>query len=196
MEFWRENQQSLGTGFLSFLFLFTVSILCSACTNTPLVLSEFNYLDLVSIRPWNTRKARLVSSSPGQNDRPPQLYAWPSTRRHRSPDCDILSQTIRPIPVNVYRGTRRRFRKSVMATTEPVKRLTPQEIVGKLDSQFEKALESGDLSFFPSTVHKHTDTGVDVSFSSFISVSKLDDIPTVAFLVELSTSIRPLSRLA
>ena len=68
-----------------------------------------------------------------------------------------------------------------MVTTEPVKRLTPQEIVGKLDSQFDKALESGDLSFFPSTVHEHTDTGVDVSFSSFISVSKLDDSPRCGF---------------
>jgi len=51
-----------------------------------------------------------------------------------------------------------------MAATEPVKRFTPQEIVAKLDSQFEKARESGDLLFFPSTVHKHTDVGVDVCF--------------------------------
>ena len=52
-----------------------------------------------------------------------------------------------------------------MTTTEPTKRFTPEEMVGKLDSQFEKAHESGDLLFFPSTVHKHTDVGVDVSFS-------------------------------
>jgi hypothetical protein len=51
-----------------------------------------------------------------------------------------------------------------MATAGPVKRFTPQEIVGRLDSQFEKARESGDLLFFPSTVHKHTDVGVEVSF--------------------------------
>lgn len=49
-----------------------------------------------------------------------------------------------------------------MASTEPVKRLTPQEILAKVDSQFEKARESGDLLFFPSTVYKHTDIGVDV----------------------------------
>ena len=63
-----------------------------------------------------------------------------------------------------------------MASTEPVKRFTPQEIVAKLDSKFEKARESGDLLFFPSTVHKHTDVGVDVCFplplSSRISESR------------------------
>lgn len=48
-----------------------------------------------------------------------------------------------------------------MAATEPAQRFTPQEIVGNLDSQFEKARESGDLSFFPSTVYKHTDVGVE-----------------------------------
>lgn len=54
-----------------------------------------------------------------------------------------------------------------MATTEPVKRLTPQEVIAKLDPQFEKACESGDLLFFPSTVHKHTDAGIDVRFIPF-----------------------------
>ena len=49
-----------------------------------------------------------------------------------------------------------------MAATESDKRFTPREIVAKLDSQFEKARESGDLLFFPSTVHKHTDVGIDV----------------------------------
>ena len=51
-----------------------------------------------------------------------------------------------------------------MTPTEPVKRFTPQEIVAKLGPQFERARESGDLLFFPSTVHKHTDVGVDVRF--------------------------------
>lgn len=54
-----------------------------------------------------------------------------------------------------------------MAATEPVRRFTPQEIVAKLDSQFEKARGSGDLLFFPSTVHKHTDAGIDVRFLPF-----------------------------
>ena len=62
-----------------------------------------------------------------------------------------------------------------MATTEPTKRFTPQEIVARLDSQFERARESGDLLFFPSTIHKHTDVGVDVRslHFSFIRNSKL-----------------------
>ena len=49
-----------------------------------------------------------------------------------------------------------------MATTEPPKRFTPQEIVTKLGPQFENARESGDLFFFPSTTHRHTDAGIDV----------------------------------
>lgn len=75
---------------------------------------------------------------------------------------------LRPSPVTLHRDTRRRLRKirrMVMTTPGSVRRLTPQEILGKLDSQFEKARESGDLSFFPSTVHKHTDIGVDVTSS-------------------------------
>lgn len=56
-----------------------------------------------------------------------------------------------------------------MTAAEPVKRFTPQEIVAKLDSQFKKARESGDLLFFPSTVHKHTDVGVDVRFTLLLS---------------------------
>jgi len=62
-----------------------------------------------------------------------------------------------------------------MTSTEPVKRFTPQEVVAKLDSQFEKARESGDLLFFPSTVHKHADAGVDVR--SFLSSSFHDSEP-------------------
>ena len=56
-----------------------------------------------------------------------------------------------------------------MAATEPVQRFTSQEIIAKLGSQFEKARESGDLLFFPSTVHKHTDAGIDVRFLLFVS---------------------------
>ena len=56
-----------------------------------------------------------------------------------------------------------------MATTEPVQRFTPQEIIAKLGPQFERARESGDLLFFPSTVHKHTDAGIDVRFLLFVS---------------------------
>ena len=56
-----------------------------------------------------------------------------------------------------------------MATPEPIKRFTPQEIITKLDSQFEKARRSGDLLFFPSTVHKYTDAGIDVRFLLFSS---------------------------
>lgn len=68
-----------------------------------------------------------------------------------------------------------------VTTTGPVKRFTPQEIVGKVDSQFEKARESGDLLFFPSTVHKHTDVGVDVS-----STLPLCNLITVLLLASLA----------
>jgi|ERR1700722_13107255 len=35
-------------------------------------------------------------------------------------------------------------------------------IISKLPSSFDKALSSGDLIFFPSTVHKHSENGVEV----------------------------------
>ena len=64
---------------------------------------------------------------------------------------------VRPTPLSSHRDTRRQSAKRVMVATEPVKRFTPQEIVARLDCQFEKAREPGDLLFFLSTVHKHTD---------------------------------------
>ena len=44
------------------------------------------------------------------------------------------------------------------------------EIVAKLPEAFERARASGDLLFFPSTVHTHSEAGVDVSapFRSFL----------------------------
>jgi len=82
-----------------------------------------------------------------------------------------------------------------MSTTEPVNRFTPQEIIAKLDSQFEKARQSGDLLFFPSTVHKHTDVGVDVRFSLSSSLSatrnhslhrSVEELPNVQYLMIVS----------
>jgi ATP adenylyltransferase len=37
------------------------------------------------------------------------------------------------------------------------------EIISKLSSAFDKAKLSGDLLFFPSTVHKHVELGIEVS---------------------------------
>ena len=82
-------------------------------------------------------------------------------------DLRVAKVHPKPIPATRRRDTRRGFGQRVMSTTEPVKRFTPQEVLAKLDSQFERARESGDLLFFPSTVHKHTDVGVDVSFLLF-----------------------------
>lgn len=39
---------------------------------------------------------------------------------------------------------------------------TVKEIISKLPEAFDKALEQGDLLFFPSTVHKHTESNVEV----------------------------------
>jgi len=71
-----------------------------------------------------------------------------------------------------------------MATTEPIKRFTPQEIVAKLDSQFERARESGDLLFFPSTVHKHADVGVDFEIRLCPALQKKPTPPNVAMTQE------------
>lgn len=38
----------------------------------------------------------------------------------------------------------------------------PSEVISKLPESFEKGLASGDLLFFPSTVYKHEDYGVQV----------------------------------
>jgi hypothetical protein len=39
---------------------------------------------------------------------------------------------------------------------------TPTEIIAKLPERFTKAREEGDLLFFPSTIHKHEEFGVEV----------------------------------
>ena len=39
---------------------------------------------------------------------------------------------------------------------------TPADIIAQLQSSFDKAKESGDVLFFPSTVHKHSEFGVEV----------------------------------
>ena len=41
--------------------------------------------------------------------------------------------------------------------------LTPTEIIEKIPESFDKAQAAGDLLFFPSTVHKHSECDVDVS---------------------------------
>ena len=101
--------------------------------------------------------------------------------RRATTDLRIITSRPRPIPftpVSLHHDTRRRFGQRVMATTEPVKRFTPQEVIAKLDSQFDKARESKDLLFFPSTIHRYTDIGVDVRFFLF---SPLPQLETVVF---------------
>jgi hypothetical protein len=39
---------------------------------------------------------------------------------------------------------------------------TPADVIAQLPASFAKAKESGDLLFFPSTVHKHSECGVEV----------------------------------
>lgn len=51
------------------------------------------------------------------------------------------------------------FKSSASMKTMPS---TPTEIIAQLPTGFERARESGDLLFFPSTVHKHQEFGVEV----------------------------------
>jgi hypothetical protein len=46
--------------------------------------------------------------------------------------------------------------------------MLPPEILAKIPQSYEKALASGDLFFFPSIVHRHTDSGVNVR--DFVSI--------------------------
>ncbi len=46
---------------------------------------------------------------------------------------------------------------------------TPAEIIKQLPANFEKAKEAGDVLFFPSTIHKHSEFGVEVCESVFFS---------------------------
>jgi ATP adenylyltransferase len=41
--------------------------------------------------------------------------------------------------------------------------MSPAEILNKLGPVFEKAQAEGDLLFFPSTIVKHSDAGIEVS---------------------------------
>lgn len=45
---------------------------------------------------------------------------------------------------------------------------TPADVIAQLPAGFDKAKESGDLLFFPSTVHKHSEFGVEVSLSPLV----------------------------
>ncbi len=42
------------------------------------------------------------------------------------------------------------------------------ELVRQIPTSYEKAVTSGDLLFFPSTVHKHVDVDVEVSDSALL----------------------------
>jgi ATP adenylyltransferase len=46
--------------------------------------------------------------------------------------------------------------------------VSPAEILARLPSSFEKARESGDLFFYPSTIRKHKEFGVEVQLPSRI----------------------------
>lgn len=39
---------------------------------------------------------------------------------------------------------------------------SPAEIITRIPTQFAKAKQDGDLFFYPSTVHSHTEIGIDV----------------------------------
>jgi hypothetical protein len=58
---------------------------------------------------------------------------------------------------------------------------TPADVIAQLPASFAKAKESGDLLFFPSTVHKHSECGVEVFsvFSCFIFCVLADGSPLV-----------------
>lgn len=56
-----------------------------------------------------------------------------------------------------------------------------QQLFSRVQSAFDEALNSGDLLFFPSTVHQHLDSGVQVNdpitTSSWLDLLRLTRIP-------------------
>jgi ATP adenylyltransferase len=44
--------------------------------------------------------------------------------------------------------------------------MTPAEILTKLGPSFEKAKAEGDLLFFPSTIAKHRESGIEVTLKA------------------------------
>ena len=42
------------------------------------------------------------------------------------------------------------------------KTMSPQDIISKVSTSFHKALDSKDIFFFPSTITKHVELGVEV----------------------------------
>ncbi|PCH43417.1 ATP adenylyltransferase [Wolfiporia cocos MD-104 SS10] len=66
---------------------------------------------------------------------------------------------------------------------------TPAEIIVKLPEAFEKARESGDLLFFPSTVHKHRDSDVEFEIRLCPALQKKPALPTPHF--ETAAALQP-----
>ncbi|KAG7098802.1 hypothetical protein E1B28_000707 [Marasmius oreades] len=65
--------------------------------------------------------------------------------------------------------------------------MLPQEIIAKLPSQYEKALASGDLFFFPSSVHHHYESGVEYEIRLCPALQKKPQLPPPDFSSTVET---------
>ncbi|KAH9935653.1 HIT-like protein [Fomitopsis serialis] len=59
--------------------------------------------------------------------------------------------------------------------------MTPAEIIAKIPESFDKAQEAGDLLFFPSTIHKHSEFDVDFEIRLCPALQQKPNLPTPHF---------------
>jgi len=59
--------------------------------------------------------------------------------------------------------------------------LTPTKIIAKIPESFDKAQEAGDLLFFPSTIHKHSEFDVDFEIRLCPALQQKPNLPTPHF---------------
>ncbi|KAL0578298.1 bifunctional AP-4-A phosphorylase/ADP sulfurylase [Marasmius crinis-equi] len=59
--------------------------------------------------------------------------------------------------------------------------MLPPEIISKVSTQYEQALASGDLFFFPSTVHNHSESGIEYEIRLCPALQQKPSLPTPHF---------------
>ncbi|KAJ8077213.1 bifunctional AP-4-A phosphorylase/ADP sulfurylase [Marasmius tenuissimus] len=59
--------------------------------------------------------------------------------------------------------------------------MLPPEVIAKIPSQYEQALDAGDLFFFPSTVHTHSESGIEYEIRLCLALQKKPTLPSPHF---------------
>lgn len=71
--------------------------------------------------------------------------------------------------------------------------MSPQNIISDISGCYDRALLEGDLFFFPSTVHKHKESNIEVRLPFFPATGCTSDLPAFTALYINVDTTRALS---